>query len=886
MHPIQKSYLLAVAAATLLLTIAPGAGLAQETAPLVLKPDNTIILNAGGDAVRLQFYLIKTMVGDKESAAYALDQKPDRAASPWFPVIQETMTLPLPEGRNIIALGGTRFATAEDKAAATGNRGILRRQDKVVVVLGAQSVPRFLDKVAGIRLYAPGELWLTRPKDGQITIPAELNLRYDSLLSWQSAAGGYRLEADKAAGNPLSIAEWEVMNGPAYLPLWAPHNVSNLFSPDRYGKTHPEIYEMRNGQRVIPDPKSHHWHPCFSARALPDLAMEAVREQMRRNPKTEWVSLFLMDIGMDCQCPDCQDSVRRYGDYSQLYHGFVIRVAEQCKKEFPNLTLTATPNYSSVRRPPQDGLRYPGNVALKFLLKSYSFGTPGAVERLKAAIREYSNLGARWFAHDWVFAGPCPRENMRQYAAFLQWAAQNGMVGTRIEWSNGEYWYLDGPKYWLMTQIYRDPYQDVALLTRQYCDDMYGPASEVMYRLFQHFADKFLYASNYIVINDLPRQEPALYSAEDLAYERALIEKAAAMTKEDPRIQKRLEAVLRHFASHELFAKACFTPRKLDFEFKGEGLNRAALAWFANEAEDNIGRAVDFYENKRTVPPDVKELEIRLGLEPSLIANYTAPKARIIKDVRTLGMKASDLAAIRNARDVAQYVADCKRILAENLPPKRLDNRVKEFEWMLEQVLWVPSTRTMPAIDGDLTDDAWQQAAVLTEFRRADSLAESPHATTGRIMRVGDRLVIGLSCTQSGEIWAKTAKDVTAGTLIWRESGVEVFFGLTEQKEPKTPYAQWIINAFGAYRGFAQAADLRDAEVAVRLDRQKGTYVVEAALPLKTAKYDYSKEKVLSFNITRMVFNSDSYFPTAFLGWHPIFHTGGAYYSRGLIFME
>ena len=192
---------------------------------------------------------------------------------------------------------------------------------------------------------------------------------------------------------------------------------------------------MRNGKREVPTVvkgSQIYWHPCFSAKALPDLAMEGIRAERKAKRTRPWVSLFVMDCGMDCECPDCRASVRQYGDYSQLYHAFVIKVAEQCKVEFPKLLIMATPNYSSVRRPPV-GLRYPGNVAVNYNLKSYLFVLPGAMEARKAQIREYSDLGARWRAHDWNFSGVSPREYTRQYALFLQWAGQNGIIGTRVE---------------------------------------------------------------------------------------------------------------------------------------------------------------------------------------------------------------------------------------------------------------------------------------------------------------------------------------------------------------------------------------------------------------------------------------------------------------------
>lgn len=125
------------------------------------------------------------------------------------------------------------------------------------------------------------------------------------------------------------------------------------------------------------------------------------------------------------------------------------------------------------------------------------------------------------------------------------------------------------------------------------------------------------------------------------------------------------------------------------------------------------------------------------------------------------------------------------------------------------------------------------------------------------------------------------------GTNIWRESGVEFFFGEVEKEGQKTTYAQYIVNALGAFRGFRLAKENRDGvECAVKLDNDQGVYTIEAAFPLKTANYDLSGEKVLTFTAWRNVYTRNSYEGEVYISWHPGFYSPGYYRSRGLIFME
>lgn len=255
-----------------------------------------------------------------------------------------------------------------------------------------------------------------------------------------------------------------------------------------------------------------------------------------------------MDYPFDCDCPECQASVRKYGSYSNLYYTFLNEVARQSQKEFPGLYLTAYV-YSNVRTPPV-GMRIEPNIVLDITVKGYRWVERRWREPEMDRILKWSSLGASWMIHDWCFPGVSPRAYMRQYASFLQWGAQNAMVGAYAEWSPGQAWYLDGAKYSILTQLMSDPYQDVDLLWKQYCDDMFRRASESMFCFFPHFARKYLYSPDYIELSPFPVQEPAMFTEEELAYERSLLEKSMKMTEDSPLVQRRLRKIARYFRGH------------------------------------------------------------------------------------------------------------------------------------------------------------------------------------------------------------------------------------------------------------------------------------------------------------------------------------------------
>jgi len=574
---------------------------------------------------------------------------------------------------------------------------------------------------------------------------------------------------------------------------------------------------------------------------------------------------------------------RHGGSYSNLYYTLLNEVARRCQQEFPGLLVTSL-LYSNARTPPV-GMRIEPNIVVKVVTKTYRFVEPAAWDAERQRIETFSSLGAAWMIHDWCFSGVSPRSYLRQYGKFLQWAAEHRMIGAYIEYSPGENWYLDGPKYWILTQLLADPAQDVEGLLRQYCEDMFGDAAEPMYLFYQHFEDRFATAHQHITLADLPRQEPALYTEEDLASERSLLERATMLTKDDPLVQERLAKVLRYFRAHELFSQATGPAHRLHWEFQGEGVNRALLAFYVRDDATRLDEAIRYFDQERTVPPDDNYMDVRLGLRVSYVNNYTRGFADLLRTIRGQAVGSADLARLDRA-GVEEIVARSQAILHENLPPQPLEARVQLFEQILGKMAWAPSFASAPKVDGMLDEPAWEQGLSLADFTERDTLRRSPHETSGRVLRCGDTLYLGLVCRQVGSIWAQSPKETLTGTHIWRESGIEVAFGpLAAAGEEKPPFAQYDINAFGAFRGFQAAKDNRDGvDVAVFLDREAGVYTIEAALPLKGPGYDYTGHKALTFNIARMIYTRDSYESDVILGWHPIFVTISDPASRGLIF--
>ncbi len=875
---------------------------AARAETLEVRGYNTVIVNCGDaySVAYLQHFLVKYVAKAANADAYAIDAKPkpDRAASLNFPVVSKN---DVPADKIAVYVGVIDRipervlpnGVVERVKEARRGTVMVRREGNVIVCTrnvpdpwNLNAIRVFLDKASGVRMYAPaganGLEWVSVP-EGNSFVVDDLHIVMEPYFAKTTfSSGGYKRNAHWLRMNAM------VSEG---LDLRASHTITSYFPPDKYHTDHPQLFPMAaNGTR--PKPTGGAWNPCF---ADPDLSAEIAMREIREKLKARnrgYLSFGVMDCKYDCHCPVCRTSMQEMdGNAANLWYTFLNKVAKQCQEEFPGLYLTSYA-YSNIGIP--TGMKLEPNIVIDNVIKSYQFTNKEYWQAEERGILAFASLGARWITHDWNFEGVNPRIYSRQLAAFLQWGVQNGMLGIYTEWSGDEYWYLCGAHYWVLRQLLSDPFLETDALWRQYCRDMFGEGWEEMYRFYDMFQQKQVVADAYCKRNDWPRQDCALYLPEDLALQRKWLETAIAKTQGDAMIQKRLAAVMRYFRAHELLCLAAGEPARLYHQYtvlgEQDGINKKALAFYVNDDGSRLVEFDRYYDNKRTVAPDSNAQDNSSGIRFSYRNNYSRALGTVIAAIKRDALEGVDLAKA-DQTTVAHVVARARELFRANLPAEYDKKRAAEIEELVQKTLWVPRLSTLPKFDADLSDDVWQQAARLTGWTQADILVPSTHGnkTEGRIMRVADRLVIGVTCIQPKGIWAETPADIETGTRIWRESGCEFFFGPPPQPgDGRSEYFQYIVTSMGAWRGFRTAQDNRkDVTCAVAKADDGKSYTIEVAFPLKVdGLYDYSAPGAYTFNIMRNPFYEDSFQSKERIGWAPIFNTAQLPESRGLVVLE
>lgn len=212
---------------------------------------------------------------------------------------------------------------------------------KLLIVGGSQNgiiygVCSFLEDYLGYRNYAPGVE----------KIPKKTSLRIKNTDDVQSPAaniriinGNYFRDKDFRQCRKLHSIEdkWGINQDDRYYV----HTFDKLLPSTVYFREHPEYYSFINGHRVP-------WGQlCLSNPDLVTIAVDKLRDAMRRNPDIRYWSVSQNDNYYHCDCPQCKNTDEAEGSPS----GTLLRFVNQIADSFPDKIIT-TLAYQYTRKPP------------------------------------------------------------------------------------------------------------------------------------------------------------------------------------------------------------------------------------------------------------------------------------------------------------------------------------------------------------------------------------------------------------------------------------------------------------------------------------------------------------------------------------------------------
>ncbi len=325
-----------------------------------------------------------------------------------------------------------------------------------------KAVSSFLEKQLGVRFLLPGPNGLHVPRHKILTISSNIDYVGSARFPFcfgRSCYGDITI--------PLNHNEIP------YFKTYGGHSFPYAVSKHKYSKSHPEYFVMVDGKRRPDYGPGGAGHLCISNPEVQELMMKELERQYHNGCK--WVELGQTDGCVHCQCEKCKELAKNgYGDALwQVYR----KIAEKMKKRCPGLKIVCMA-YSDTKNPPTSFHDFPDNVIIELTSWDDWPETFARWKKIKVPKLVYTYNWGEY--HTTIF---CPKRSLQYLAKQLRLFDKNDVIGI-FKCYMGEALGLDGPAYYVYSQLLFDPYADPQKIADDFYRVAYGKAYAPMKRLF------------------------------------------------------------------------------------------------------------------------------------------------------------------------------------------------------------------------------------------------------------------------------------------------------------------------------------------------------------------------------------------------------------------
>ena len=415
----------------------------------------------------------------------------------------------------------------------------------------------FLEKFCGCRWFGP---W-----DGDTFIPKKPTFELDP-IDYKHAPSFYSLELGgpwPAARKHPGVQNWLRRNRCFLQPNYSgsspqdgwkfigptTHGLSAFFPPGghkpgsfekqwagphlaladkAYFKAHPEYFTLNKEGKRVPDRQV-----CFSN---PDVRriLTGNIETVLKYEKYKLDDYAMIDLtfndrsGGFCECPDCKALEKKYQSPGGPYYDYLIELGNAFLEKYPRLVIRMMSYQPSMTgTPPVAGTKFPANISVIIAPLVQDFSKPLSHPYNVKFHDEFEAWG-RIAGKMWWWSYPVLYPHgIRAYALFpgvyrndenIKFAYRNGtryiiseMGGSVIH--NCAFKKLND---YLQIRLADDVNDNVDRIVKEYCDYIYGPASELMVKYLRETHEESVKDPNYFIYYDDPRAMRKLHSPGNL----------------------------------------------------------------------------------------------------------------------------------------------------------------------------------------------------------------------------------------------------------------------------------------------------------------------------------------------------------------------------------
>ena len=412
-------------------------------------------------------------------------------------------------------------------------------------------------------------------KPYSLYLDREMNWRFGD---WTANLGNQRR---------VSKSEWITIDG---FPVWK-------YAPDSSWPE--EIMPVWNGKKLkLPKPKKlpmtknpylaktsaapnaaglnydSGWNFCYSNPKTAEIAAANILEELKRNPNRKIFVLSVNDNGGYCECDVCRKAVRGrrnfsgYLDYSDVFWGFMNKVAEKVSPKYPGVWFAAT-GYREVMNPPSFKLH--SKIVPKFAFDIYAMTDPKVRETRLAQMKAWSERSSHFIVYDYDYGKGCflfPRISLRLHAEMLKkFHRDYHLCGLSTE---AVVLPFDGPKYYVMYRLMRNSSADPEKLADEWYRGVVGAkAAPALRKYFQFWEDYWMgpdirrtqwyrsVTNIYMQLGERPTHTFALKRG-DMKKLRALMNEVVEKA-ETAQQKRRAQVLMTYFEHAEAAAQALFS---------------------------------------------------------------------------------------------------------------------------------------------------------------------------------------------------------------------------------------------------------------------------------------------------------------------------------------
>ena len=415
----------------------------------------------------------------------------------------------------------------------------------------------FLEKFCGCRWFGP---W-----DGDSFVPKKATLIFDP-IDYKHAPSFHSLELGgpwPAARKHPGVQNWLRRNRCFLQPNYAGahpqdgwtffgptcHGLSAFFPPGghkpgsfvnqwagphpaladkAYFKDHPEYFTLdKEGKRVD------NRQLCFSNPDVRRILTENI-ETVLKYEKYKTEDYAMIDLAFNdrsggfCECPNCKALEKKYQSPGGPYYDYLIELGNAFLEKYPRLVIRMIAYQPSMTGiPPVAGTKFPANVSVIVAPLIQDFSKPLSHPYNTKFHDEFEAwgkiAGKMWW---WSYPVLYPH-GIRAYALFpgvyrnaenIKFAYKNGtryiiseMGGSVIH--NCAFKKLND---YLQIRLADDVNDDADRIVKEYCDYIYGPASDLMVKYLRETHEESVKDPNYFIYYDDPRAMRNLHSPANL----------------------------------------------------------------------------------------------------------------------------------------------------------------------------------------------------------------------------------------------------------------------------------------------------------------------------------------------------------------------------------